>query len=288
MTEELNQVQDDMTTNSNESVVEDDDLFGDYDASLNEEIPSDFDDEGNQTSEEVPTQENEGNTQQVVSSHENTPFLKVKYNKEEKDLTQEEAITYAQKGMNYDNILGKYNALKEQEGTLSELSKLAERANMSTNDLLTYLGNQWAEHELDNEVNALKEKYPQSDESLLIELAKSHIASRTNLASQQKQETANARKQEISRQLDIFSKRYPDVDAQSLDPKVYQLMKDNYTLLEAYETVQAEVRAEEEKKKESLEKISKQNEENKKKSLGNTNNAGYDESNDDFLSGLFS
>lgn len=288
MTEELNQVQEDMTTNSNESVEEDDDLFGDYDASKNEDTPIEFDDEGNQTSDEVQTQESEESTQQVVRTHEQTPFLKVKYNKEEKDLTQEEAITLAQKGMNYDNILGKYNALKEQEGTLSELSKLAERANMSTSDLLTYLGNQWAEHELDNEVKALQEKYPQSDEGLLIELAKSHIASRSNLASQQKQESANARKQEISRQLDIFAKRYPEVDAQSLDSKVYQLMKDNYTLLEAYETVQAEKRAEEEKERLSQEKISKQNEENKRKSLGNTSNNGYDESNDDFLSGLFS
>lgn len=45
------------------------------------------------------------------------PFVTVRYNKEERPLTKEEAIAYAQKGMNYDKLQGRF---KEMAGKLSE------------------------------------------------------------------------------------------------------------------------------------------------------------------------
>jgi hypothetical protein len=45
------------------------------------------------------------------------PFMTVRYNKEEKPLSKEEAITYAQKGMNYDKLHGR---LREMAVKLSE------------------------------------------------------------------------------------------------------------------------------------------------------------------------
>ncbi len=45
------------------------------------------------------------------------PFLTVRYNKEQKPLSYEEAIAYAQKGMNYDKLQGR---LKEMAEKLSE------------------------------------------------------------------------------------------------------------------------------------------------------------------------
>lgn len=289
MTEVLNQEQD-MTTNTADSSVEEEgDLFADYDPSLNEDKPIEFEEESDQSSEvETDEKKEESVDPQVASSQDPASFLEIKYNKEAKSLTKDEAIEYAQKGMNYDHVLEKYNALKGNENNIVELSRLADKANMSVDELIGYLKNQWSEKELSDEVTALKQMYPNSDESLLVELAKTHINDRSNLVSQKQKESENARKQEISRQMDVFAKRYPDIDASKLDPEVYRLMKDNYTLLEAYETVQASIRAKEEKEKESLEKINRQNAENKKKSLGNMSNAGYDTDNDDFVKALFS
>ena len=51
-------------------------------------------------------------------------------------------------------------------------------------------------------------------------------------------------------------------------------MKRGYTLLEAYEVVQGEKRKAEERVREQAALSAKQNEENKKKSLGNLNNTG--------------
>ena len=45
---------------------------------------------------------------------EEMPFLTVRYNKQEKPLSREEAAVYAQKGMNYDKLAGKLKAAEEQ------------------------------------------------------------------------------------------------------------------------------------------------------------------------------
>lgn len=52
------------------------------------------------------------------------PFMTVRYNKEDKPLTKEEAIVYAQKGMNYDKL---QERLKETAAKLSEYEKTGYR-----------------------------------------------------------------------------------------------------------------------------------------------------------------
>jgi len=42
------------------------------------------------------------------------PFLTVRYNKQDKPLSREEAAVYAQKGMNYDKLMGRLKAAEEQ------------------------------------------------------------------------------------------------------------------------------------------------------------------------------
>lgn len=80
----------------------------------------------NESAQPVATQANQPTESETVSDNfavddnasvenesesiENTePFLKVKYNKKETGLSHDEAKTYAQKGMNYDKILGRLN-----------------------------------------------------------------------------------------------------------------------------------------------------------------------------------
>ena len=96
-----------------------------------------------------------------------------------------------------------------------------------------------------------------------------------------------SRKAEIGRQLDIFTKRYPDVNPQSLDQRVYRLMAENYTLSEAYETVMSEDRAANKKAQESQGKKQKQHMENKAKSMGNTSNQEGEDLSDSAMFGKF-
>ena len=238
--------------------------------------------------EEAPEQEVAEDPNDEAAS---TPFLTITYNKEKKGLTQEEAVTYAQKGMNYDKLHSQYESVKQKESLLNEISRLAELNGMSLEDYVVNLNEVQNEFAISQEVEALKQKYPSADEGILRELAETHIKerneSKAKVAEDSKREQDEARKEEIGRQLDKFTQRYPDVDPQNLDSKVYSLMAEGYTLLEAYESVEAKKRQAAEQKRQAEEKIIRQNEENKKKSLGNLSNSGEVDK-DEFLKSFWS
>jgi hypothetical protein len=102
----------------------------------------------------------------------------------------------------------------------------------------------------------------------------------------QVQEQANAQQAQAQAQIDKFMEEYPefrDKGPDVLDPKVFEFVKQGYTLLEAYNKFQRETSNK--VQAEAKAKASKLNEDNKKKSLGNTTNAG-DVEKDDFLSGF--
>lgn len=198
--------------------------------------------------------------------------MTIKFNHESMDLTQEEAIQLAQKGKNYDTINAKYEAIKGSEPFINELNRLAKANNMSVDDYIKNLADVQSAFELNREVEALQEQYPDTNPEVLQELAMSRLKDNANLVSKKEQDAETAKKQEIGRQIDVFSKRYPNVDPSKLEMGVYNLMKEGYTLLEAYESFNADKRAANDKVKESQAKIKQQNDENKAKSLGNLAN----------------
>ena len=224
--------------------------------------------------EEVPEEETKA---------EPAPFLTIKYNKESRNLSQEEAVELAQKGMNYDRIHEQYESLKQYEGLNRELESLAQANGMSVNDYIANLKEVQSAFELNREIESLKETYQDADESLLNELAQSRLNQRREGNIKEAQSKAESEKsslrEEVERQVNKFEERYPDVAPDKLDQEVYDLMKRGYTLLEAYEVVQGEKRKAEERVREQAALSAKQNEENKKKSLGNLNNTGDIEKN---------
>ena len=277
--EKLNQVQTNEVVDNSE--IDAEGLFDDWtedepDDGQPEETPSDSNDgseEANQSLEDE-TSESDGD---------DTPFLKIKYNKQEMNISRKDAITLAQKGMNYDNLQGKFDQLN------SRLEKLAKANGLTIDSFLENIESVQDRLELDQELEQLKQQFPNVEESVLEELADSRISKRKaeslRTAEAQEQQREESQRNEIGRQIDIFQKRYPDLEVQKLDPQVYDLMKQGYTLLEAYESVEADKRAAAEKARQSQEKISRKNESNRAKSLGNTSSIGSVDK-DPFLSGF--
>jgi hypothetical protein len=75
---------------------------------------------------------------------ETTPFMQVKYNKEEVALDQEQATTYAQKGMNYDKIKESRDEIQSQydnDGARKYIQSLAEEHNLTPDQALAKLNN---------------------------------------------------------------------------------------------------------------------------------------------------
>lgn len=282
----------------NETAVEDDedlfessswentsDISADGKATEDEDLEVEKDEE---EAEETTDEESDDNTDQSDSKdeHGQPDFLKIKFNKEEISLSRDQAAELAQKGMNYDRV---FEGNQTMTPIYNEINRIAQANGMSVQDFMLNLSQLQSQFELNNEVAMLREQYPDADDSLLEEVARAHLNDKSAQLVNQQRQNEEARKKEINRQLDIFEKRYPNVDYKSLDMDVYRLMKDGYTLLEAYETVMSDKRAAQEKERASREKISKQNEENKKKSLGNLSSGGgnYGDE-DDFVKELFS
>lgn len=255
-----NQVQDELVVDS-----EDDNLFADYeeDGKPAESLESDTAEEA-----EKPAVEPAYN-------------LKVKYNGEDKDLTEDEARSYVQKGMNYDKFY-------------QPLERLARLNNMSVDGFIHQLNDTQFNYEVSREVDRMKEdpKYQGVSEEILEEIANSRVTESMDLRDknyeEQKKGEADAQQERVQREIDMFMDEYPefrDKGPDSLDPKVFEYTRKGYTLLEAYNKWQREEAERNRPMEEAKAKVSKLNEDNRRKSLGNTTNAGSVET-DDFLSGF--
>lgn len=197
------------------------------------------------------------------------PFLTIRYNKEDKGLSKDEAVTYAQKGMNYDHLNGKYTNLTKR------LENLAGMNGMQLEDYLNSLSDAQMNLAIAQEVQKLRSTYPDAQDELLRQLAEKNVGERFPTKEEEPQEEVN---KDLERQLNIFNQVHPGVRADNLDDRVYDLMSEGYTLLEAYTIVN-------QPKLEAQNSIQRKNESNKSKSLGNVGN-NENISTDDFLNGF--
>lgn len=284
--ENMDEIQD-MAVETNNDTAEDDDLFdfsdlldesdkpAEEEEDLNDESDVEDSEEAEEKTEEAEESDKEDSDPSDSKEEQDQPdFLKIKYNKEEISLSKKQAIEAAQKGLNYDKVYEGYQSYQSASPLIQEINRLAEVNGMTPEEFMLNLSETQSQIEINKEIEALREQYPNSDESLLEELAKAHVKESSAKKTEKLKSDENARRAEIDRQIGIFEKRYPNEDVTKLDPEVYSLMKDGCTLLEAYEITMSSKQAEKEKAKASREKISKKNEENKKKSIGRTDSGG--------------
>ena len=266
--EELNQVQENIeaTETPNEEgelVIQDE----------NENLFEDWED-----SEDTPVESTEEPESEEPTEVEENPFeLKIKFNREERSLSEEEARTLAQKGMNYDRFY-------------EPIERLARLNGLSVGDYLNRLNDTQIQFEVSKEMDSLREdpKYENVDDEILEEIATNRVYESIGQREQEYQDTqqgiADAEQAKAQRDIEMFMEEYPEFRNKGpdvLDPKVFDYVKKGYTLLEAYNKWSRETTPQAEAKQ----KVSKQNEENKKRSLGNTTNAGGTDA-DDFMSGF--
>lgn len=238
-----------------------------------------FDDYTEDENTPVETDDEPSNTEETVK---NEPFLQIRYNKEDVGLSKEEAIELAQKGKNYDKLSEKYTQMN------AELTKLASRNNMTVEEFMAKMGETVQKVEVNKELKSLKKQYPDVNEEMLRELAEQRVSSRfaenERKTLVQEQEVASAQDQEIRRQLNIFKQEYPNLDPSKLDRSVYELVKNGYTLLEAYNKWVINDQAKNKAQEEAKAKASELNNQNESKSYGDTTNVG-ELAKDDFLEG---
>lgn len=217
---------------------------------------------------------------------ENKPILAVKYDGVEKQLTEAEARELAQKGMNYDRIKQRYDELANSE-ELTLLDQLAKEAGVSNRTEFVKTLAQYSQHNAVNQyVEQLKQQHPDTDESVLRELAETKLRQQQKEREEQRlttqQQAEKQQKEAFAAQYNAFITEYPNVDTAKLPDEVIQSMAAGETMLSAYRGYELkQLRAEK--------AAAEANQKNKNKALGSVKDGNLgDEKPDPILEGFLS
>ncbi len=151
------------------------------------------------------------------------PKFKVKFNHEEKELTYDEAVQYAQKGLNYDRIYPEYEKLRNNPH-LSYLEQKAQKLGITVEQLIEN-DRKYEEQEALNQL--VQQNIPPEYAKEMLENRKF----RESYQSQQQQAQAQQAKQKMFGE---FLEAYPDVKNEDIPPEVWQAVKRGESLLNAY------------------------------------------------------
>lgn len=151
------------------------------------------------------------------------PFLKVKYNKEELALDREKAVEYAQKGMNYDKVIEKLNAL-ESDPRLSFVEQQAKKYSMTVPQ---YLDAVREEEEREKLAELTQKNIPE-------DLAKEVLEGRKFREQYHVKEQSDQAKAQQEAEFQAFLDTFPEVQPSDIPQSVWDEVTKGKSLVDAY------------------------------------------------------
>lgn len=275
---------------TNSTVIDDgSDLFMDAPEETTEDVqePVEHEEPNDTPADDTPAEEKPAEKQGI----------RITYLGEEKELSYEEAVTLAQKGMNYDKILQERDTYKathdEADKSLKELGKWAKQAGMTLPDYVEHLQSVRHTQSLNSEIAAIRSKYPEIPEEAAREMAETRIREQDaedQRAAQERQQAEQAAQERAAQEpWDDFVRRYPEInDIQKIPAEVVAEIEQGARPVEAMQRYEAR-----ELQKQIAELTTKvnqleKNKENKEKALPDVSTSRNTEPVDPFLEGLFS
>lgn len=275
---------------TNSTVIDDgSDLFMDAPEETTEDVqePVEHEEPTDTPADDTPAEEKPAEKQGI----------RITYLGEEKELSYEEAVTLAQKGMNYDKILQERDTYKathdEADKSLKELGKWAKQAGMTLPEYVEHLQSVRHTQSLNSEIAAIRSKYPEIPEEAAREMAETRIREQDaedQRAAQERQQAEQAAQERAAQEpWDDFVRRYPEInDVQKIPAEVVAEIEQGARPVEAMQRYEAR-----ELQKQIAELTTKvnqleKNKENKEKALPDVSTSRNTEPVDPFLEGLFS
>lgn len=217
--------------------------------------------------EEEPTDENPEPEGQEEADQ---PTFDLKYMGEIKTVGREEVVTLAQKGLNYDRILGERDTAKAEVSRLQEyenfLQELAGPDNLTIEDLIDSTR---------AEVLAKKEGLDPSVALQRIKLDRDKRAFEAKKSREQADQRAKQAEEE--RQQDDFRRfvqAYPGVKAQDIPAEVWEKVRGGVPLVTAYAQHENKQLREENAALKAKVETAEQNKKNEERSTGSQSSAG--------------
>lgn len=225
--------------------------------------------------EEIPASEEDQTEEQAEADQ---SLFELKHLGETKQVSREEVVRLAQKGMDYDRIRSERDADKAEIKRLQEmesfLTELAAPSGISVSDLMDQTRAQLlAEREgLDPAVAAQRVKLERERKAFEEKKAQEE-------QTQREQAEANRRRQEDFLR---FKREYPHVDPKNIPQEVWDKVREGGSLMDAYSRHEnKQLRDEVEAWKKKAE-TAEQNHKNKERSTGSQRSAGQTSEQDAF------
>lgn len=213
--------------------------------------------------------------------------LRVKYNGKEQEITLDEAVTLAQKGMNYDKVLSERNSLRVDARASELMRRMAEVNGMDLEQYVGFVENQQEAAILQREAQSIRDRYPDMPEDAVNEMAQMRAkekrkAYEENAAARRKSDEEARQKPWIA-----FLAEFPDYkDGRELPRGVVEGIERGLAPVEAmlrYRESEYEQRIKELKTKLGARE---QNQKNKKASVGSLASTAAENAPDAFLQGF--
>ena len=205
------------------------------------------------------------------------PYV-LKHLGEVKEVSRDEVVTLAQKGLNYDHIRTERDeARAKREEYEAFLKEIADPQHLSIDDLM------------DSTRAKVLARRENIDESVALGRIKNERDRKAIEAERNKQLSTEKEKAEAEQKRQegfvAFAKAHPDVDVKSIPQPVWDAVRGGQTLLEAYSSHEQQIiKAENAELKRKLEAF-EQNAKNKERSTGSKSSAGSKQTKDKFFDG---
>lgn len=253
------------TPTTETTATEDFDLFDDdIPTETNEEVTED-------TTNTTDTQEVQTDTTEKPTTH------KVKYNGQEIELSLEELITNAQKGMNYDHVKAERDKFVGKEDAISELEYYANQSGMTVAEYTKSLREAREQSEVDN---LIAEGNTEASAKELIRLKNLESKVLAEKAAKDADEAKSAQKKaDADKDYNTFLDLYKDVDLKTIPQEVWDNANKLNSLVTAYQQYEL---TQLKKENEAL----KTNQSNKEKSVGSVKSDASTDDNDPWAVGF--
>lgn len=197
-------------------------IFGGVDSDWDDDIEGDETETQSADAQKQPDQDAKKQDDTVADE---TSFLKVRYNKQDRVLSKAETVELAQKGLNYDHV---YEELKSyREGTIGRaLKAYADQAGMSVEEYARYMQEHAEAAAEKAAVEKLSEDHPDWPEDAVRELAKAQREGN-------KARAMSAEEEKRRREWAEARAAYPDVQPESIPKDVHDAIAGGMTPLEA-------------------------------------------------------
>lgn len=235
------------------------------------------------TSEEPEVEETQPEPETNPESPAQT--LKIKYNGKEQEITMEQAVELAQKGMNYDKVLNERNGLRVDARASELIHRLAEESGMDIEQYVGFVEDQQKSMTLQREIESIREKYPDMQDEAVKELANSRAAEKARKREEAAAERKKASEEAKQKPWIDFLREFPEYKDE-LPNDVIAYIEKGSTPIEAM--LRFKLDAGEQKIKELEDKLTsqEQNTKNKQKSVGSVESTAIKQAVDDFLAGF--